>query len=186
MRLVQGVGINDVPGSKKTKEYSTWSGLFIRCYSVKAQKFHPSYLGCSVSGEFIYFSKFKDWYISQIGCQQAFEIDKDLLEKGNKEYHPDKCVLLPKKINSFLRTVGKSRGDLPIGVCKVKNGGFQAQLSNGVEKKYLGSFSTPEQSFQAYKHAKENHIKILAEKYRDQIDPRAYEALMNYSVEITD
>lgn len=75
---------------------------------------------------------------------------------------------------------------MPIGVCKVKGGGFKAQLSNGVENKYIGCFPTPEQAFQAYKHAKENHIKLLAGKYRYQIDPRAYEALLNYKVEITD
>ena len=37
-----------------------------------------------------------------------------------------------------------------------------------------------------YKQAKESFIKEQAEKYKSQIDPRAYEALMNYQVEITD
>lgn len=59
-------------------------------------------------------------------------------------------------------------------------------MNIGGATKYLGTFKTPEQAFQAYKHAKENHIKLLAEKYRGQIDPRAYEALLNYKVEITD
>ncbi len=186
MKLVCGIGFNDVPKSTGTKEYSIWVGLFTRCYSKKAHELHPSYSDCSVSGDFLMFSKFKDWYTNQVGYSQGFEIDKDLILKHNKQYHPDKCILLPKEINSFLRTRSKSRGDLPIGVCKVKNGGFKAQLNDSLGKIYLGSFSTPEQAFQAYKKAKENHIKLLAEKYRDQIDPRAYEALLNYKVEITD
>ncbi len=51
---------------------------------------------------------------------------------------------------------------------------------------YLGKFSTPETAFQAYKIAKEQAIKDMANKWKDQIDPRAYDALMNYQVEITD
>ena len=37
-----------------------------------------------------------------------------------------------------------------------------------------------------YKQAKEAFIKEQAEKWESQIDPRAYEALMKYTVEITD
>jgi oligoribonuclease (3'-5' exoribonuclease) len=42
------------------------------------------------------------------------------------------------------------------------------------------------EAFLAYKHAKEAYIKELANKWKDQIDPRVYDALMNYQVEITD
>jgi hypothetical protein len=187
MKLFLGVGINDVPNSAKTKEYRLWSDMLTRSYDKKLHQRLPTYLNCETSSQFLVLSKFRDWCQNQIGFNQpTFELDKDLLQKGNKEYHPDKCVFIPKEINSFLRTRSKSRGDLPIGVYKVKSGGFQAQLNNGGTKKYLGCFSTPERAFQAYKHAKENHIKLIAQKYRDQIDPRAYDALMEYKVEITD
>ena len=50
----------------------------------------------------------------------------------------------------------------------------------------IGSFNTEIEAFQAYKEAKEANIKEVANKWKDQIDPRVYEALMNYHVEITD
>ena len=34
--------------------------------------------------------------------------------------------------------------------------------------------------------AKEDYIKEVAEKWKDQIDPRVYEALMKYEVDIND
>ena len=51
---------------------------------------------------------------------------------------------------------------------------------------YLGTFNTELEAFNAYKTAKESYLKELANKWKDKIDPRAYEALMNYEVEITD
>ena len=54
------------------------------------------------------------------------------------------------------------------------------------KKRHLGSFDTPEEAFQAYKVAKESHIKEIADKWKDKIEPRVYEAMYNYKVEITD
>ena len=54
------------------------------------------------------------------------------------------------------------------------------------EKSYIASFLNPIDAFNAYKQAKENYLKELANKWKDKIDDRAYNALMNYQVEITD
>ena len=51
---------------------------------------------------------------------------------------------------------------------------------------YLGSFNTEIEAFNAYKTAKESFIKEQANKWKSQIDERAYNALMNYKVEIID
>lgn len=59
-------------------------------------------------------------------------------------------------------------------------------MSKNGEVIHLGYFDTPEEAFYAYKPVKEAYIKALAEKWKDQIDTRAYEALMNWTIEITD
>ena len=53
-------------------------------------------------------------------------------------------------------------------------------------QKTLGYYTTQKQAFNIYKTYKEALIKQVAEQYKHQLDPRAYEALMNYQVEITD
>ena len=47
-------------------------------------------------------------------------------------------------------------------------------------------FNTELEAFNAYKEAKENHLRELANKWNGKIDERAYQALINYTVEITD
>ena len=47
-------------------------------------------------------------------------------------------------------------------------------------------FDTEIEAFKAYKQAKESFIKEQAEKWKSQIDIRAYNALMNYEVSIND
>ena len=57
-----------------------------------------------------------------------------------------------------------------------------------METKFIGRFNTPLEAFNAYKIAKENYIKELAEKYfqEGKITEKVYNALMKYEVEITD
>ena len=50
----------------------------------------------------------------------------------------------------------------------------------------LGYFDTPEEAFYVYKTNKEVYIKEMANKWKDQIDHRTHEALMNWEIEITD
>ena len=81
-----------------------------------------------------------------------------------------------------------SRGVYLIGVCWSKtHKTFKAQVSkNKGKSEYLGYFNTEIEAFNAYKQAKEVFIKEQANKWKSQIDPRAYKALMNYEVNIDD
>lgn len=51
------------------------------------------------------------------------------------------------------------------------------------KREYLGFYNTPEDAFVAYKNAKENYAKELAVKWKDLVDIRVTEALLNYTVE---
>ena len=195
---VHGVGIVGIKypitiNGVHTKEYELWCNMLKRCYSDTYQKKQPTYKGCEVSDKFLYYEYFYEWCHKQIGFDNhgngnPFQLDKDLLVKGNKVYNESTCVFLPKEINSVLTKCTASRGKYLIGVCWSKtHKAFKAQVSKSKGKKeHLGSFNTELEAFNAYKEAKEFFIKELANKWKGQIDERAYEALMNYQVEITD
>ncbi|MGD4514693.1 hypothetical protein QT738_22515, partial [Xanthomonas citri pv. citri] len=78
------------------------------------------------------------------------------------------------------------RGGCVLGVYKHKyynEDKFVAQLNlNTGKAKYIGLYDTEIEAFNAYKEAKESYLKELANKWKSQIDDRAYKALMNYEV----
>ena len=190
---VHGIGITGdsqvrVDG-KHTKEYRLWNNMLKRCYSVCCQKVRPTYIDCSISENFRYLQYFKEWCNNQIGFNSVdekgkpFALDKDILVKGNRVYNEDVCVFVPQEVNLLFTKRDKSRGEYPIGVSFHKSRGM---LTATLNNKYLGYFNTAEQAFQVYKTAKEAYIKEVANKWKDKIDPKVYEALMNYEVHIDD
>ena len=133
--------------------------------------------------------EYKLWMDMLRRCySDGFEIDKDLLIKGNKVYSENICIFIPPEINLVLVKRTISRGEHLIGVYwNKKDKVFVAQVSRNKGKpKYLGAFTTEIEAFNAYKQTKENYIKELANKWEGKVDPRAYEALMNYTVDIDD
>ena len=181
MKLVCGIGVNKKNRpSVGTRAYRVWTKILQECANPDTKL---------KVGDFKSYTKFYDWYESQIGSDADYRITEGLIDKKNKKFSSDKCVLVPLEISYFLRKSKKSRGKLPIGVDKLPSGkGFRyiARASFENSRKSLGTRSTPQEAFELYKAAKEAEARRLAEKYRDQIDPRAYEALLNYKVEITD
>ena len=190
---VCGVGIT---GTKYpvTKEYDLWKSMLQRCYSDTnvcdtSKKRNPTYEGCEVSDKFKSYEYFYEWCNKQIGFGvEDWQLDKDLLVKGNKVYSEDTCVFIPKEINSLLIKREALRGEYLIGVswCK-KAKAFIARVNkNKGKSEHLGYFKTEVEAFNAYKQAKEAFVKEQAEKWESQIDERAYNALMNYEVHIDD
>ena len=172
-----------------TKEYTLWQSMLVRCYNDVYQKKQPTYEGCEVSNKFKSYEYFYEWCNKQVGfSNEGFDLDKDLLTKGNKVYSEDSCVFLPHEINSLLIKRTASRGKHLIGVCWCKRDkAFIAQVNkNKGKQEKLGSFNTELEAFNAYKTAKETFIREQANKWKGKIDDRAYNTLMNYEVNIDD
>lgn len=193
-KLVYGVGINDkskpsMVDGKLIKEYVVWKNMIFRCYSEEYKKKYPTYIGCTVSENFKNYSYFYNWYNNQTNLDGNlnFELDKDLLIKGNKIYSEDTCTLLPKEINYLLNKNKAKRGEYPIGVSLHNaTGRFVAKIKKEAKLFCIGYFNNPVDAFIAYKKEKESHIIFMANKYRNLLSDSAYTALLNYRVKLDD
>ena len=179
-----GTGIyKTVVNGKRSKVYYAWNNVLERCYSKKLHLRKPTYIGTVICESWECFQKFAQWY--ENNYIEGFQLDKDILQKGNKIYSPETCCFVPREINNLFTNRSLKRGDFPIGVTKFSNR-YRANLTIDGTSLYLGTFDTPEEAFQAYKIAKESHIKEVADKWKPFIKPRVYNTMYNYKVEITD
>ena len=191
---VHGIGILGAKypvseDGRDTKEYTLWNNMLNRCYNDTYKNKNQTYVGCKVSENFKSYEYFYEWCHKQIGFDnEGWQLDKDLLVKGNKVYSEDTCVFIPSEINLVLVKSDKIRGKHPIGVhWSNSNKAFVAKVKkNKGKQEYLGSFNTELEAFNAYKANKESFIKEQADKWEGKIDERAYNALMNYVVSIDD
>ena len=189
------VGVMDIPnelrrGQPIPREYSIWSGVRQRCYNENIRHLNPSYQEVEMSENFKRYSYFKEWCNKQIGFDQdGWQLDKDILFKGNKLYSEDTCCFVPPEINSLILKADRIRGEYPVGVyhdtSKIHKR-FSARVSKNGKHKRFGSYRTSEEAFYVYKREKEKYIKEIAEKWKDKIDPRVYDALMKWEINIDD
>lgn len=181
------VDVNDATSPENRKCFVLWKDMLSRCYNPHVLIRYPTYIGCSVCESWLTFSNFRQWYKEHY--VEGYDLDKDILVKGNKTYSPDTCCFVPHKLNCTINRCQKSRGKLPIGVrFDAERQKFASSFRCGMTYKFIGRYNTPFEAFCAYKSAKESYVKELAESYfkEGKITERVYQALMKYEVEITD
>ncbi|AUR94188.1 hypothetical protein NVP1193O_057 [Vibrio phage 1.193.O._10N.286.52.C6] len=173
---VYGVGVNEfMYDVSNSLVYKKWHSMLERCYCPLFKERHPEYRDVTVQKEWLNLENFRLWVDRQgISDLKGYDLDKDLLYFGNRQYGTSTCKLLPKRINIFMTDNRSNRGDYPIGVTEERRKGsltgkFRAQcqdpFSEGKRLNYIGVFGTVEEAFEAWRCTKEKHAIELLEYY---------------------
>lgn len=181
---VHGVATNDadyvtqiyesLPNGKQKRvwgcpAYEAWTSAIKRGFSYREKLRHPTYKDITVCAEWLLFSNFRRWWVEN--NVRGWQLDKDILQKGNLVYCPDSCIYIPGHINTLLIDRASARGDYPLGVSFHKQGNrFQSHVKWGECRKYLGLFNTPEQAHKAWQIGKIEAIKDAIDKYTEEAD----------------
>lgn len=171
--------------------YRRWRSMFDRCYGRNVIELHPTYVGCTICDEWVYFTKFKSWVISQeaiYGDLSKLHLDKDILAQDGKHYSPETCCFVSKDVNLFLTDTKSKRGEYPMGVSWHKSEQKFRALVNapdgkgGYKQRHLGHFTNPDEAHLAWKIAK---FELACNLAAIQINSQIAEALIKrYTYEI--
>lgn len=167
--------------------YKTWLYMIRRCYDKNSPHYNPTYNDCTVCNEWHNFQNFAKWYEENYYeiPGEKMNLDKDILTKGNKMYSPDTCCFVPSLINNAISKTNSKRGSCPAGV-RYRYNKYISSIKIKDKTIQIGTFNNIEDAFNAYKNYKENHIKSIADYYRDKIPDHLYIALYNYEIDIND
>jgi len=185
-KRIYGKGINDVayavnPTVNGKRQlcpyYDKWVHMLERCYSKAYHSSHPSYINCTVCHDWLTFSHFRAWMVTQ--DWEGKQLDKDILLPGNRAYSPMVCVFVPAYLNSLMinHAFKPRRGSLPVGVNRVPNCHlYSACCNHKGNRERLGTFSTLKAASDAYNERK---AEIIFEIAMEQTDPRIQNALLD-------
>lgn len=163
--------------------YGLWNGVVSRTdnRSCGKNRTRDTYTDATMSEKWYNFQDFCKFVCENKYYQIGFHLDKDLLVKGNKHYSANTCCFLPQIINGGIAINYDTGNGLPVGVNR-KGDYYEAAISYRGKRKRIGAYATIEEASAAYVVAKEAYVKELALEYKDQIEPRAFEALLNWTV----
>ena len=170
------IGEGKYASKRKDKANSTWWGMLSRCYNEKYQEKCPTYKGCFVNKEWLNFQNFAKYY--EDNYKEGYQLDKDLLFKGNKEYSSETCVFVPQYLNKFTLDSSAKRRKFLVGVTlcsysKLKP--YRASIRSAAlnSRIHLGLFATEEEAYQVWLSAKLQQA-LEYKQEMDEIDPRIY------------
>jgi hypothetical protein len=188
--MVFGKGVNDAPfpvsiNGVHIKEYRLWKGMLGRCYAEKAQLSHKTYDKTEVDTRFYSFMYFYNFVRSLTGFdQRGWNLDKDILGDSTV-YSPEVIVFVPPEVNMFFVKNLKRKYEGTLGVRYDKRvGRYCSAVKQGGRTINLGYFGTALEAQQAYCKAKEAYAKLLAEKWKYEVDSRVYNRLLEFKVVI--
>lgn len=164
------------------EKHNRFSNMKSRCGKAY-QKENPRYKGTFIwEGWLKYKTKtFFVWldnnYYEVDGEQM--DVDKDILQYGNKQYHPDLCLIVPHSINVFFQNIEVGKTNITYNS---KTGKYVVKITDG--KKNIGAtdIDSYNEALDIYCDIKQGILVNKANSLQDQIPDKVYQAMINTNV----
>lgn len=164
--------------------YTKWKSMLVRCYSKKYQERQPTYIGCTVSKDWLLFSNFRCWMEKQ--DWEGKQLDKDILVPDNVEYNEAACIFVSHDINTLLTDRRAVRGKYAQGVSWHKRDNkYTATCNIKGKSQFLGYFNTEGKAEIAYCNLKADLITKTSNEPEAVSQPRLHQGLILHAQRFT-
>ena len=110
---------------------------------------------------------------------EQMDIDKDILQYGNKQYHPDLCLIVPHSINSFYENIEVGKTNIKYNP---KTGKYTVKVFDNGEYITSTNVDTYNRALDIYCDIKQGILFNKAKSLKDKIPEKVYMALMNTDI----
>lgn len=164
------------------EKHNRYSNMKYRC-SKAYQKEHPRYEGTFMwEGWLKYKTKtlfvWLDNNYYEVDGEQM-DIDKDILQYGNKQYHPDLCLIVPHSINTFFENIEVGKTSIKQNPKTEK---YRVKVFDNGEWIVSSNIDTYNRALDIYCDIKQGILVNKAKALKDKIPEKVYMALMNTDV----
>lgn len=154
-----------------------WRSMIARCFSKKWNRVRVPEQPRVIENWFN-FQNFAEWYYNQSGSSLGnWELDKDIIVKGNRTYSPETCCLVPREINTAY-PMSYSQGSRVYYNSKDRY--YRVNWRDESGKRSVKGFKTQEEAVDFKVLKTKERLQNLADKYVDNLDPVVYNLLMNW------
>ena len=170
------IGVGVYKPSTDHVVYNKWTHLWMRA----TEKWRSAYNGVTVSPLWRNFQNFAKWTydVSVSNYKPFFHLDKDIFQwySINKEYGPDTCVYIPKRLNNYLSSIPKQKGSTS-----------NMKVKFGKESIYIPSYIYVDGSrMPTLQACRQYLLQVMIEMYRKHgyLNDRTYGKLVKLNDEI--
>ena len=167
----------------KDEKSSRYFNMKARC-GKEYQDRNPRYYGTFMCDKWLndreaYYKWLDNNYYEVDGEQM--DIDKDILQYGNKQYHPDLCLVVPHSINTFFENIEVGKTNIIQSVITKK---YKVKIYDNGEWIRANNIDTYNRALDIYCDIKQGILVSKAKALKDQIPDKVYKALINTDVKV--
>ena len=150
------------------RAYGTWYDMIKKCYGE-----NPTH---TMDPSWHKYQNYARWYHKQIKPEDSrYYVNLNLIHPKNKHYSPRTVFLIPTVFMKNLSPPRVSYSIYPTGVTKPRSSSNRFKAVIG--KTHLGTYDTVEEAQEVYIKEVVRSMHASADKFKDEMEPRAYELL---------
>lgn len=110
---------------------------------------------------------------------EQMDIDKDILQYGNKQYHPEFCLIVPHSINTFYENIEVGKTNIKFNT---KTRKYRVKVYDKGEYIVANNIDTYNRALDIYCDIKQGILVNKAKELKNKIPEKVYMALMKTDV----